>query len=171
RDVIERQTGFLSRLVDDLLDIFRITHGKIKLRVQRLNLEDIVYHAVEDQRRPMEKAGLELTLAAPSEAVWVDGDRTRLSQILSNLLNNALKFTDAGGRVTVCFDADETRAVISVEDTGIGIAPDILPHIFETFAQADTTLDRARGGLGLGLSMVRRLIEMQGGGVEAHSAG
>jgi signal transduction histidine kinase len=173
REVIERQVGYLSRLLDDLLDLFRIAHGKLRLRRERLDLVRLVRHTVTDHRRALETAGLTVVLSVPEGPVWVAGDPTRLAQVVGNLLQNAGKFTNRGGRVTVRLATEprHRRAVLSVSDTGIGVAPELLPRLFETFTQADAGLDRARGGLGLGLALVRRLVELHDGQVEARSEG
>jgi PAS domain S-box-containing protein len=150
-DVVERQVRHQTRLVDDLLDVSRITRGKIVLRCERLDLAWLLRESVQDHRPALEAAGLDLALELPEQAVWVSGDATRLAQVVGNLLQNAAKFTDPGGRVTVRLVA-EKQAAITVRDTGMGITPQMLPHLFEPLIQADRTLDRSRGGLGLGLS-------------------
>jgi PAS domain S-box-containing protein len=171
--VIDRQVGHLTRLVDDLLDVTRISRGKIRLLRERLDLCDLVRRAVEDYRDAFAQSELTLDLSLSRGALWVNADRTRMAQVIGNLLNNSAKFTPAGGRATVSVERDPDRgqAVLKVRDTGIGIAPEMLPRVFEAFAQADTTLDRSRGGLGLGLAMVKGLVEMHGGTASAESAG
>jgi PAS domain S-box-containing protein len=171
--MVERQVGHLRRLVEDLLQASRLQHGRIELRLERLDLARLVQTVAEDQRSTLEQAGLTLTVETPETPCWVRGDATRLSQVVSNLLDNAQKFTDQGGRVAVRLGAEAARrqAVLSVSDTGIGIEPDRLSHLFRTFAQEDRSLDRRRGGLGLGLAMVHGLVELHGGTVEAHSEG
>jgi signal transduction histidine kinase len=173
REVVERQVGYLSRLVDDLLEVFRIRKGKLRLKQERLDLARLVRQTAEDHRPALEAAGLTVAVEAPDEPVWTTGDPTRLAQVLGNLLHNAGKFTNRGGRVAVTLTADAPgrRAFLAVRDTGIGIAREMLPHVFETFTQADGGLDRARGGLGLGLALVHKLVELHGGQVAAHSAG
>jgi two-component system, chemotaxis family, CheB/CheR fusion protein len=173
RETIERQVLHLTRLVDDLLDISRISRGKIFLRRQRLDLVQSVRAAVEDQRGELEGHGITLALELPDRPLWVDGDPTRLSQSLSNLLHNAGKFTEPGGRITVgvAEEAESGTVAVYVQDTGIGIAPEMLARLFEPFSQADGSPDRNRGGLGLGLALVRALIELHGGTVEAESPG
>jgi CheY-like chemotaxis protein len=160
-------------MVDDLLDIFRVTHHKVALRTEPLDLARWVRLAVEDHRGGLEGFGLKVVAEAPDEPVWVAADRTRLGQILSNLLGNAAKFTNPGGQVCVrlATDAEARRATVSVRDTGVGIAAEVLPHVFETFTQAEQSLDRRRGGLGLGLALVKGLVELHGGGVRAASPG
>jgi signal transduction histidine kinase len=170
RDLLDRQVAHLTRLVDDLLEVNRIARGKIKLELQRVDLAVLVRDTVQDHRAALEGAGLTVNLEVPGEPVWVRGDPTRLAQVLGNLLHNAGKFTEAGGGVTVRLTA-AARAEVSVRDTGIGIEPEMLPHVFEAFAQAEAGLSRSRGGLGLGLALVKRLVERQGGGVRAASAG
>jgi PAS domain S-box-containing protein len=173
RDVMERQVRHLSRLVDDLLDVFRISHRKLLLRKDRLDLAQLARVVALDHRNALERAGLALELRIPERPVWVLGDSTRLSQVLGNLLGNAAKFTDRGGRVTVCVSANaaDSRAAVEVSDTGIGLPPDLVPRLFDTFAQAEQTRHRSRGGLGLGLALVKGLVELHGGTVEAHSPG
>jgi signal transduction histidine kinase len=173
RDILQRQVRHLSRLVDDLLDVSRITRGKVQLRRERLDAAELVRATAEDHRQLIEAAGLTLKLDVGAEPVWATGDSTRLAQALANLLLNSVKFTDAGGSVAVALTVDhqQKRAVVRVEDTGIGIEPDMLPLVFETFAQADRSLDRARGGLGLGLALVKGLVELHGGQVNAASDG
>lgn len=172
-DIVQRQVRHLSRLVDDLLQISRLQRNKVELRTERLDLSRLVRLATEDRRSALEQAGLALTLAAPETPVWVRGDPTRLAQVVNNLLDNAQKFTDPGGGVAVRLttDAGARQAALAIADTGMGIAPDELPHIFEAFAQADRSLDRSRGGLGLGLALVKGLVALHGGEVAAHSAG
>ncbi|HJX29830.1 MAG TPA: PAS domain S-box protein, partial [Thermoanaerobaculia bacterium] len=168
---VDRQVVHLTRLVDDLLDVSRISQGKILLRKERLDLVELVRSTAEDHREALTVAGLELELNLGSEALWVTGDPTRLSQAVGNVLHNALKFTERGGRVAVSVAAAEDKVVVSVRDDGIGIDPELLERLFEPFSQVNPGLDRARGGLGLGLALVRRLIELHGGVVEATSAG
>jgi CheY-like chemotaxis protein len=172
-EVMDRQLSHLTRLVDDLLDVSRITRGQVLLHKEGLDLAALVRAAVEDHRAAAEAAGLALTCAVPARPVCVQGDPTRLAQVMDNLLTNAVKFTEGGGRVGVRLDADEPRgrAVVTVRDSGIGIDGALLPHLFETFTQADHSLDRSRGGLGLGLSLVQGLVELHGGRVRAESDG
>jgi signal transduction histidine kinase len=150
--LMERQTQHTLRLVDDLLDVSRISHGKVQLRPERLDLSRLVRTAAEDRRRSLEQAGLTLTVEVPETPLWATGDPTRLSQVLNNLLHNAAKFTEPGGSVGVRLTADgaRTQAVLTVRDTGMGIERDVLPRLFEPFCQADRSLDRTQGGLGLG---------------------
>jgi len=170
---IERQMGHMTRLVDDLLDISRISRGKVLLRRERLDLVETVRAAVEDQRPELEAAGLVLTLDLPASPVRMDGDSTRLSQVIGNVLHNAGKFTEQGGRIGVALREGEEpgKVTISVRDTGIGMEPELLARVFEPFSQAERGPDRSRGGLGLGLALVKALVEMHGGSVDAFSAG
>jgi PAS domain S-box-containing protein len=171
-EMVERQARHLGRLVDDLLDVSRLARGRVQLRPERLDLARLVRTTAEDRRGGLEQAGLALAVATPETPVWVQGDPTRLVQVIQNLLDNAAKFTDRGGRVDVGVAVDETQqAVVTVRDTGVGIAADQLQRLWEAFAQADRSLDRARGGLGLGLAVVRGLVELHGGRVQAASAG
>jgi PAS domain S-box-containing protein len=172
-DMLERQVRHLARLVDDLLDVSRITRGKVQLRCERIDLARHARTAAEDRRPVLERAGLALVVEAPETPVWVTGDPTRLAQIVNNLLDNAAKFSGGGGQVTVRVAADAARrqTVLSVRDEGVGIEPEMLPRLFSAFAQADRSLDRSRGGLGLGLALVKGLAELHGGEVEAFSEG
>jgi PAS domain S-box-containing protein len=171
--IIVRQVGQMSRLIDDLLDVTRITHGRIELRRERLDLNALTQRTVEDHRGAFLDAAITLAVAAPAAPVWVLGDRTRLAQVIGNLLHNAAKFTPRGGHTAVSVEVDELaqRARVRVADTGRGIAREALPRLFAAFAQADTTLDREKGGLGLGLALVKSLVEMHGGTVLGESAG
>jgi PAS domain S-box-containing protein len=173
RAMIERQVKHMARMIDDLLDVSRIARGKIRLRTERCDLGRIVRDTASDSRRVFEAAGLALEVGVPAEPLWIKGDVTRLSQVIGNLLHNAQKFTDAGGRVVVRAAAEpgRDRAVVTVRDTGAGIEPDVLARMFEAFSQADTSLDRTRGGLGLGLALVKGLVELHGGEVRASSEG
>ena len=178
RAMVSRQVEHLSRLVDDLLDVSRITQGKIMLRKSALELGPIVLSVV-DLARPMLQARLqELSLNLPDEPIRLEADSTRLEQAIGNIIDNAIKYTQEGGRISLSLERRAKRhangageAVISVRDNGPGIAPALLPHVFDLFSQADRTLDRSEGGLGIGLSLVKRLIELHGGSVEARSNG
>jgi two-component system CheB/CheR fusion protein len=173
RATIERQVHHLTRLVDDLLDVSRISQGKILLRKERLDLVDLVRAAVEDHRSALLASGLSLETDLSPEPLWVSGDPTRLAQTVGNVLHNANKFTDRGGRVSLSVrrEPGSGMGVVAVQDTGIGIEPEVLVTLFEPFSQAPPGLDRGRGGLGLGLALVRRLVELHGGVVEAASEG
>jgi signal transduction histidine kinase len=172
-DVMNRQVRHLARLVDDLLDVSRITRGKVQLQRERLDLSELVRHSVEDRRRTLEEGGLRLVLDVPAAPLWTRGDATRLTQVLHNLLDNATKFTPAGGEVHVrlATDPGARRAVVTVRDTGVGIEAEMLPRLFDVFTQADRTLERTRGGLGLGLALVKGLVGLHGGQVQAASEG
>ncbi|BDG08969.1 hybrid sensor histidine kinase/response regulator [Anaeromyxobacter paludicola] len=173
REVIERQTQHLTRLVDDLLDVNRISRGKIALRRARLELGDLVRRTCEDHRTAFEQRGIEVQLSLPPAPVWVDADATRLAQIVGNLLQNAAKFTGERGHVwiAVALSAGRREAEIRVRDDGVGLSPDLLPRVFEPFVQAETGLARTLGGLGLGLALVKGLAEQHGGAVRAASPG
>jgi PAS domain S-box-containing protein len=170
-DVISRQVEHMVRLVDDLLDVSRITRGKIILSRKPVSLGDVVATALESARPVIESRGHRLNVVVPERPPWVEGDLTRLAQVLLNLLDNAAKYTDAGGRIELLVAEEVHDAVLRVRDSGVGISPEVLPNVFELFTQADATLDRARGGLGLGLTLVRRLTEMHGGTVSVASLG
>ncbi len=168
-EIIERQAKHLSRLIDDLLDVARLTGGNIVLTRERLNLAD----AVERSLAGLREAGRlhEHRIDAHLEAVWVDADPVRLGQVVENLLLNAIKYTPIHGLISIQTGAEEDEAVLRVQDTGMGIAPDLLPRVFELFTQGERTLDRAQGGLGIGLTVVRRLVQLHGGEVAAISDG
>ncbi len=170
-EVIERQVHQLTRLVDDLLDVSRITRGKIELRKERVELAAVIDSAVEASRPLIEKWDHELTIEVPPLPIYVEVDPTRLAQVVSNLLNNAAKYTDQGGSLGLTVEPEEGGAVIRVKDTGAGIPPEMLHRIFDMFTQVDHTLERSEGGLGIGLTLVQQLVEMHGGTVEARSAG
>ncbi|WP_170319921.1 ATP-binding protein [Polyangium spumosum] len=170
--VIERQIVHMTRLIDDLLDVTRISRGKIELQHGPLDLCELVRRAAEDHRSVFEQNGVTLSVKRAERPVWVNGDATRLAQVVGNLLHNAAKFTDRGGRVRVSVSLDgPERASLCVSDTGMGIAKEMLPKLFDPFTQADRTIARSRGGLGLGLSLVRGLVELHGGEVRAESDG
>jgi len=171
REVIDRQVHQLTRLVDDLLDVSRITKGKIELRKERLALSALVSSAVEASRPLIKKWGHELTISIPAEPVYLDVDPTRMAQVLLNLLNNAAKYTEQGGRIALTGERDGDDVVIRVTDTGMGIPPDMLPRIFDMFTQVDHSVERSQGGLGIGLTLVQLLIELHGGEVLARSPG
>ncbi|MCL7421043.1 MAG: PAS domain S-box protein [Methylobacter sp.] len=171
RNVIDRQVTHMARLLDDLLDVARIMQGKITLKSERFELTDIVNNAIETSRPLIESRGQELIVSQTTTPQWIEGDRVRLEQVLSNLLNNAAKYTSEGGTITLSVMRDNSDAVIKIQDTGIGIAPDILPQIFDLFTQADHSLAHSQGGLGIGLTLVRQLVEIHGGTVTAASAG
>jgi len=171
--VIERQAGQLTRLVDDLLDVTRITRNKIQLQRETLELNDLARHTIEDQRSLFDRAEVRIEFNPAPVPVFVDVDRNRVAQIIGNLLQNAAKFTGRGGatRITITTEEAEKRAVIQIADTGVGMTPEMLSRLFQPFSQADSTLDRSKGGLGLGLALAKGLAELHGGGVTANSAG
>ncbi|MEA2692260.1 MAG: hypothetical protein QOJ16_1647 [Acidobacteriota bacterium] len=169
--IVERQVHHLVRMVDDLLDVSRITRGKVELRREPLDLAEVVRQTVEGNRALVESRGLTLEVNLPPGCLPLDADLTRLEQVLANLLRNAAKFTEPGGRIAISAAADGGEAVVRVADTGVGIPPELLPRIFDLFIQGEQTLDRRGAGLGIGLTMVRRLVELHGGRVEAASAG
>ena len=169
RDVIARQTRHLARLVDDLLDVARVMTGKVLLERQPLDLADAVNHHVNSVRATGKMQ--DHVVALETTPVWVDADSIRVEQIVSNLVSNALKYTPAGGRITICVRPAGDQAVLTVEDTGVGIPPHLLSRIFDLFVQGERRLDRTQGGLGIGLTLVRRLVELHGGTVEAFSEG
>ena len=171
RETIDRQVTHLAQLVDDLLDVSRITQNKITLRREPLELMTLVGRAVETSRPVIDARRHHLAVTVTSEPVRIEGDLTRLAQVLANLLNNAAKFTEDGGHLQLDVARTGDEVVLRVLDDGMGISPDVLPHVFDLFAQADRSLDRSQGGLGIGLTLVRRLVEMHGGRVEAASAG
>ena len=171
REVIARQVGHLARMVDDLLDVSRLARGAIELRRARLDLRQLVERVGEDHRLVFAESGIELDVSVPDAPVHVDADATRLAQLIGNLLQNSAKFTPRGGRVTLSLAADGRRATLRVRDTGAGITPAVLSHVFEPFVQEERTLARSRGGLGLGLPLVKGLAELHGGTAEARSDG
>jgi PAS domain S-box-containing protein len=170
-EIIDRQINQMTRLVDDLLDIARITENKLALRKQRIVLEDVLRSAAEASRPMIDANRLELEVTLPPEPIALDGDLARLSQVISNLLNNAAKFTDAGGHVWLTAARQGSDAVVTVRDDGIGISPEMLPRVFEMFAQAESRANRPQAGLGIGLTLVKRLVELHGGSVRAASDG
>jgi two-component system CheB/CheR fusion protein len=171
REVIERQVEHLVRLVDDLLDVSRITQGKITLQKEKVDLITIIGRALETSRPLIDSRKHRLTVSLPEQPLRLEGDTTRLTQVVSNLLNNAAKFTPEGGQIWLVAEAQNGQVVLRVRDTGVGIPEDLLPQVFDLFRQADRSLDRSQGGLGIGLTLVRRLLEMHGGTVEVYSDG
>ncbi|HET8676718.1 MAG TPA: ATP-binding protein, partial [Blastocatellia bacterium] len=169
--IIERQAGQLARIIDDLMEVSLITTGKIKLQLERLDIRGIVEHAVESVRPLIDQRKHELSVSLPDEPIWLYADAARLEQVTVNLLNNATKYMDNGGHIWLSVEQEGDEAVLQVRDTGIGILPEILPRIFDLFTQADLSLDRSQGGLGIGLTVVQRLVGMHRGTVEANSAG
>jgi signal transduction histidine kinase len=170
-DIIERQSRHLTRIVDDLLDVARITHGKVALRLERLLLANAVESAFEVMERGARGHLERFELVIEDRTLIVDGDRQRLEQVFTNLFTNAIKYTPKGGTVIVAVRAEEDRAVVAVTDTGIGLAPEMKDHVFDVFVQAERSLDRAQGGIGVGLALVRGIVELHGGTVRAESGG
>jgi len=168
-DVIERQVHQMTRLVDDLLDVSRITRGKIELRKELVELASVVRSAVEASRPLIEKWGHRLTVTIPPEPIRLEADPARLAQVFSNILTNAAKYTDHGGHIRITVEPQSDHVVIRVQDDGIGIPKDALPRIFDMFTQLPASLERSEGGLGIGLTLVRRMVELHGGAVEARS--
>jgi len=172
-EIIYRQAIHMSRLVDDLLDSTRLANGKILLRKERCDLSQIVRQVAEDYNNILEASGLKLEIQKPDRSFWMEGDPTRLAQVVGNLLHNAHKFTDPGGIITVRLEAEKNDHIVAmtIADTGIGIEQSMLAHVFDVFRQVDQGLDRSRGGLGLGLTLVKSLVEMHGGRVSVSSEG
>jgi signal transduction histidine kinase len=170
-EMMDRQVNHMVRLVDDLMEMSRITRGKIDLRKEMVDLAEVLAAAVETSRPLIDAARHELTLTLPPEALLIEADAVRLAQVFANLLNNAVRYTDPGGRIGIAAKRDDGSAVVIVSDTGIGIAADALPRVFDMFVQANARDSRAQSGLGIGLTLVRSLVEMHGGSVAARSAG
>jgi len=170
-DIIARQLDHLTRLIDDLLDVSRISRDKLELRKERVDLAEVIKAAVEASRPFINEHGHEFTLTLPAEAVYLDADLIRLAQVFTNLLDNAAKYTPREGHIALRVELETDTVVVRVTDTGIGIAREQLPHLFDMFYQANRSYDQSQGGLGIGLTLVRRLVEMHGGTVEARSAG
>jgi signal transduction histidine kinase len=170
-EMMDRQVDHMVRLVDDLMEVSRITRGKIELRKEMVDLAEVVAAAVETSRPLIDAARHQLTIELPPEALPVEADPVRLAQVFSNLLNNAVRYTDPGGRIGIAAKRDDGSAVVIVSDTGIGIAAEALPRVFDMFVQANARDSRAQSGLGIGLTLVRSLVEMHGGSVAARSAG
>jgi two-component system CheB/CheR fusion protein len=170
-DIVDRQVHQIVRLVDDLLEVSRITRGKIDLNKTRVRLADVVRDAVETSRPLIEQGGHQLELRLPDDPVVLEADAVRLTQVLANLLNNAAKYTDRGGCIMLDVRREEHSVSISVRDSGVGIDPEQLPHVFDLFVQGHRATGYGAGGLGIGLTMARKLVEMHGGSVAAYSAG
>jgi PAS domain S-box-containing protein len=171
KGMMERQVHHLVRLVDDLLDVSRILRGKIELRKERVELAAVVERAVETAQPVIDAQGHSLTISLPPEPLWLEADPVRLAQVVSNLLNNAAKYTERGGRISLHARGEGAEVVVRVEDTGIGIEPEMLPRIFGPFFQVDRSADRSQGGMGVGLALVRKLVEMHGGRAQVSSGG
>jgi PAS domain S-box-containing protein len=170
-DIMERQVTHLVRLVDDLLDVSRITRGRVELRKEPVDLAEVATGAVEAVRPLIDTRRHQLIYEGPATPLFAHADAVRLTQVIGNLLNNAAKYTEPGGRITLSVSREQDQGLIRVRDTGVGIAPDMLQGIFELFTQVERTLDRSHGGLGIGLTLVRCLVELHGGTVEAQSEG
>lgn len=170
-EIIDRQVGHLIRLVDELLEVSRITRGKIELMIERIDLAAVIRQAVETSRPVIDRGGHALRVELPDAPLPLDADPVRMTQVFTNLLNNAAKYTEPGGEIVVRADRRGREAVITVTDSGLGIPPEMLPRVFDLFTQVHRTLGRAQGGLGIGLALVRSLLKLQGGSVEAESAG
>jgi signal transduction histidine kinase len=171
REVIERQVHQMTRLIDDLLDVSRITSGRLELRRQLVDLGQVMVEAVEISRPLIVQERHELTVRLPEEPVHLEADAARLAQVFSNLLNNAAKYTPSGGRIEIESLRVGAEVAITVRDNGMGIPEDMLPKVFEMFLQVDRSLERSQGGLGIGLTLVKRLVDMHDGSVEARSRG
>ena len=171
REMVERQVKHLARLVDDLLDVSRITQGSIRLRKEAVELGTVIERAIEATRPLIDSRAHDLKVQLPTDPIHLEADPTRLEQILANLLNNAAKYTMPGGQIRVTAAVEGGEAVVRVRDNGIGVPPDVLERVFEPFVQSEGSLARSEGGLGIGLTLVRSLVEMHGGSVEAHSPG
>ena len=170
-EVIDRQMRQMTRLIDDLLDVARITCNKLELRRERIELSGVLRSAIERSRPFIEACGHEFAVTAPTETIYLDADLTRLAQVISNLLDNAAKYTERGGRIWLRAERQESDVVVCVRDTGVGIPREMQPHIFEMFTQVDRGGDRSKGGLGIGLALVRQLVEMHGGRIAVQSDG
>jgi signal transduction histidine kinase/ActR/RegA family two-component response regulator len=171
RDVIDRQVTQMTRLIDDLMDVSRITRGTFELRREHVLLDEVIRVAVETSRPIIDAAGHQLVVSLPPEPINLDADVIRLAQVFSNLLNNAAKYTGPGGRIAVTAERDGDMVSVAVQDSGIGIPAAMLTEVFEPFTQLDNSLERTRGGLGIGLALAKRLVEMHGGVIEAQSSG
>ena len=171
REMMDRQMVHLVRLIDDLLDVSRVSQGKIELRKERIAAADVIRSALEASQPLIEASGHQLTVDVPGEPIWLDGDLTRLAQVLGNLLNNAAKYTPAGGQIGVSLRAQGDQAVIAVRDNGLGIRAEMQASIFHLFTQVDDHAFHAQGGLGIGLALVKQLVDMHGGTVHVESAG
>ena len=169
RAMMDRQLGHMVRLIDDLLDVSRVNRNKMELRRARVLLADVVRSAVETARPTIEDAGHELIVSLPMDPIYLDADLTRLAQVFGNLLTNSAKYTERGGRIWLTATREDDRVAVAVRDTGIGIPAYALPTIFDMFSQVDRSIERSTGGLGIGLALVKGLVEMHGGTVEAAS--
>jgi len=171
RDIIERQVGQMVRLINDLLDVSRITRGKLALTTESIGISEAIEAAVETSRPLLEEAGLTFRQSIAKGPLRVQGDRLRLAQVFANLLNNAAKYSEPGGTVTLTAKKEGKEVVVRITDTGVGIPPEVLPRVFELFTQVDRTMNRSQGGLGIGLALVQQIVALHGGSVSAHSEG
>ena len=169
--IIDRQVGVMVRLVDDLLDISRITKGKLRLTKEQVELRNVANDAAEAARPFMDARKHDFSVSLPTVPIWVEADPARIEQVVVNLLNNAAKYTEPGGLIRMTVGQEGTEAVVRIRDNGVGIAPEMLPQIFELFTQVDGSLGRSYGGLGIGLALARNLVEMHEGRLQASSAG
>lgn len=170
-EIMRRQASQISRLVEDLLDVSRVGRGRIDLKRHQVPLRDVIDHALEECQPLLQTRRHQLSVSLPNDALVVDVDPVRMTQVFANLLNNAAKYTDPGGRLTLWAEREGPEAVVRIRDSGIGIAADVLPHVFDLFAQGQVSIERAQGGLGIGLTLVRMLLELHGGSVAADSSG
>src|ERR1700730_18067233 len=171
RVIIERQVGQMTRLVEDLLDVSRVRGGQLRLQCERIDLRAVAAHAAQTVEWTMQQRSHWMTTSFPDAPVWLQADPARLEQVVGNLLFNAAKYTDAGGNIGLFVEREEGDAIVRIRDSGIGIDPDVLPHVFDLFVQADPSSRRADAGLGIGLALVRSLVERHGGRVTVASAG
>ena len=171
RKVMDRQVNHMVRLIDDLLDVSRISRGKLSLRLEPLEISDVLTTAIETSQPLIDKADLTLSVSVPTTPLKVFGDRMRLSQVFANLLNNSAKYTERGGTILLGAERTDSQVTVCVKDNGVGIPAEVLPQVFEMFTQVNRSLNRAQGGLGIGLTLVRRIVELHNGTVEAHSEG
>ena len=169
RELMVRQVGRLTRLVDDLLDVARITTGRIQLHAERISVSEIMERSAETIRPLIAQRRHQLNVSLPAQPIWMHADAARLEQVLVNLLTNAAKYTDEGGQIRLTAEQEGDAVVLRVRDTGVGIAPELVPHIFEMFTQAERSLNRSQGGMGIGLCLVQRLVQLHGGTVDVQS--
>jgi CheY-like chemotaxis protein len=171
RDVIDRQVGHMARLLDDLLDVARIMRGKISLKTAPMQIAEAIEYALEATRPSIEAKQQVLIISLPDKPLWVQGDLTRLAQVVANLLDNAMKYTDPGGRIRLSATEEADCVTLRIQDTGVGIDPELLPHVFDLFTQAHQSLGRSQGGLGIGLTLTQQLVHLHGGTIAASSLG
>ena len=169
RDIIERQVSQLTRLVNDLMDASRVSSGRVHLQLANVAVSSAVERAVDTVRHLIDQRGHELTVSLPPQPIWLDADAARLEQIIVNLLTNAAKYTQDGGRIWLSVEQDDDECVLRVRDTGVGMAPELLPRIFDLFTQAESSLDRSQGGLGIGLALVQQLVALHHGRIDVKS--